>query len=67
MTSDVVMWSMILFASTVCTFLMIALIAFERSGGDPQKRSLGNRLVSNNLIIILVLSWTRNSFLVLAR
>ena len=65
--SDAVMWSSVLIFSTVGTFLMVSLIRYERFEGDPQKRSLGNRLVSNNLCTILIVCWTRNAFILLAR
>ena len=65
--SDAIMWVMIILVSTVMTFLMVALIVFEKCGGDPQKRSLGNRLVSSNLIGNLAQCWTINTLLVLAR
>ena len=65
--SDTLMWVMITLVSTVMTFLMVALIVFEKCGGDPQKRSLGNRLVSSNLIGNLAQCWTINTLLVLAR
>ena len=65
--SDVVMWIMVVFASTIATFLLLTLIHFERCGGDPQKRSLGNRLLSNNLTIILIQCWIRNAYMIAIR
>ena len=65
--SDAIMWTMIIVVTTIGTFLMVALILLERYDGDPRKRSLGNRLLSNNLVTILVNSWIRNAFIVLAR
>ena len=65
--SDIVMWIMVFLVSTIATFLVVTLIHFERCGGDPQKRSLGNRLLSNNLTVILIQCWMRNAFMVAVR
>ena len=65
--SDALMWTMVVLVSTVATFLVLTLVHFERCGGDPQKRSLGNRLLSNNLTVILLQCWLRNALVILVR
>ena len=65
--SDILMWVQITLVSTVGTLVSLALIHFEKWGGDPQKRSMGNRLVSHLLAINLAQCWLRSSFIVFAR
>ena len=44
---DVCLWTSTVTAWTLGPLLMFGIIHYEKFGGDPQKRSLGNRLISS--------------------
>ena len=46
---DVYLWTSFGFCWTVGLGLLLGLIHYEKFGGDPQKRSLNNRLISSGV------------------
>ena len=46
---------------------MLGLIHYERFGGDPQKRSLGNRLISGGIKCLIASSASMQILLILVR
>ena len=47
---DTILWSFSLLSWTVGLAMMVGILHYERFGGDPQKRGLGNRLISCGII-----------------
>ena len=43
---DILLWTNTAFSWTFGLAMIFGIVHYERFGGDPQKRSLGNRLIS---------------------
>ena len=54
---DTLLWIATVAAWTIGSLLMFGIIHFEKFGGDPQKRSLGNRLISCSVKSLLAASF----------
>ena len=65
--SDILMWAQVGLVTTLGSFLLFAIIHFERFGGDVQKRSLGNRLASNGAANAWVQTITRSLLIITVR
>ena len=50
----VVLWLVYLVTFTFGNLLLVSILHYERYGGDPQKRSLGNRLAADMCLAILL-------------
>ena len=50
----VVLWLVNIVSFTFGNLLLLSILHYERYGGDPQKRSLGNRLAADMCLAILL-------------
>ena len=60
---DSLFWIMTIFLVTILLPLNLAIIHYERFGGDSQKRSLGNRFTSHALIFLVICSFSLQTFI----
>ena len=65
--SDILLWAQVGLVSSLGSFLLFAILHFERFGGDVQKRSLGNRLVSHGAANSWLQTITRSLLIITVR
>ena len=66
-TFDAFMWMSSFAAWSIGSLLMFGIIHYEKYGGDPQKRSLGNRLISCAVQCLVVFSLCWQLLMILFR
>ena len=64
---DYMMWAATFAAWTLGSVLMFGIIHYERFGGDSQKRSLGNRLISSSAKCLVAFSFCLQLVIILFR
>ena len=64
---DVCLWTSTVIAWTLGSLLMLGIIHYEKFGGDPQKRSLGNRLISSAVMSLAAYAFCWQIVLILIR
>ena len=47
---DLILWPSLVLVCLVGTPISLAVVHYDWYGGDPQKRSLGNRIISNGFL-----------------
>jgi len=65
--NDVILWTAFTLDTTLSNAMLLGIIHYEWYGGDPQKRSVGNRLISSAAIACLLESSFRQIAIVLLR
>ena len=53
MVYDAILWTFSILNWTFGLAMILGILHYERFGGDPQKRSLGNRLISSGILSLL--------------
>ena len=64
---DCVLWTAVFFNFVLVLPLMAFFGHYERFGGDPQKRSLGNRLISHYILAGMLETIARLAAIIVVR